>query len=403
MRSRHQFTAALAACLLWPGLTIAASAPGPDAFGYTVASTANFSFLQITSGSTRVLRLVDDAAVTNINIGFTFNFYGSDYTAVSFNVNGLMTFGGASIAWSNVDLTTTSPTDNLPSIAVLWDDWETLPVGTDGVYYKTTGTAGSRQFIVQWNKLEAVNGDGTNTVIFEARLFEGSNRILFSYFDTAISDETTSPPAAARSGVGATVGIRDINGQTSNRNLQWSYNQAVITNGLNLLFAPPNRSPIANNDTATTAENTPVTINVLANDSDPSGNPLTLVSVSQGANGAVTTNANGTVTYSPATNFFGANHFTYTISDGQGGSATGMVSVTVTPPLKINSIARQFNGNMLILFQGKPGSNYVMEGSADFLSWSNLGNLSEGNPGVFQFVDTGTIGVDKRFYRVLAP
>src|SRR5207244_1906458 len=75
----------------------------------------------------------------------------------------------------------------------------TLPVGTDGVYYQTTGTVGTRQFIVQWNKLEAVNGDGTNKVIFEARLFEGSNRILFSYFDTAISDETTSPPDAARS------------------------------------------------------------------------------------------------------------------------------------------------------------------------------------------------------------
>ena len=66
-------------------------------------------------------------------------------------------------------------------------------------------------------------------------------------------------------------------------------------------------------------------------------------------------------------------------------------------------IARRSDGNIMILFQGKPGSNYVMEGSADFLSWSNLGNLSEGNPGVFQFVDTGTAGVDKRFYRVLAP
>ena len=110
--SRGQFTAALAACLLCPGLATAAVAPGPDAFGYTVASTTNFSFLQITSGSTtRVLRLADDAAVTNVNLGFTFNFYGSDYTTVSINVNGLMTFGGASIAWSNVDLTATSPTE----------------------------------------------------------------------------------------------------------------------------------------------------------------------------------------------------------------------------------------------------------------------------------------------------
>src|SRR6185295_4817956 len=132
--TRGQFMAALAACLLWPGLAIAAIAPGPDAFGYTVASTTDFSFLQIISGSTRVLRLVDDAAATNINIGFTFNFYGSDYTTVSINVNGLMTFGGASIAYANVNFTTTSTTDNQPSIAVLWDDWQTLPVGTDGIY-----------------------------------------------------------------------------------------------------------------------------------------------------------------------------------------------------------------------------------------------------------------------------
>src|SRR5881296_1731801 len=117
--------AAVAVCLLWPGWVLAAAAPGPDAFGYTVAATTNFSFLQITNSSTRVLWFDDDAAVTNANIGFSFNFYGTSYSNVSLSVNGLMTFGGASIAYSNVNLTSTSPADNLPSIAVLWDDWET--------------------------------------------------------------------------------------------------------------------------------------------------------------------------------------------------------------------------------------------------------------------------------------
>lgn len=73
----------------------------------------------------------DDAAVTNANIGFTFNFSGSNYTTVSFNVTGLMTFDGASIAYSNVNLTATAAADNLPSIAVRWDDWEPQSVGTD--------------------------------------------------------------------------------------------------------------------------------------------------------------------------------------------------------------------------------------------------------------------------------
>src|SRR5437879_11903809 len=121
--------AAVAACLLWPALARAAAAPGPDAFGYTVAATTNFSFLQVTNASTRVLWFDDDAAVTNASIGFSFNFYGTRYSNVSFNVNGLMTFGGASIAYSNVNLMTTSPRNNLPSIPVSWGHRETELVG----------------------------------------------------------------------------------------------------------------------------------------------------------------------------------------------------------------------------------------------------------------------------------
>jgi hypothetical protein len=38
-------------------------------------------------------------------------------------------------------------------------------------------------------------------------------------------------------GASATVGIRDVNGQTNNRNLQWAFNQTVVTNGENILFS----------------------------------------------------------------------------------------------------------------------------------------------------------------------
>ena len=312
-------------------MAVAAQPPGPDAFGYTVQTTTQYAFLQITNRSgatnvgTKVLSLDDDTPYT-ANIGFTFNFYGTNYTNISFTPNGFMTFTAQSSNYVNVDLTSASPSNDLPAIAVLWDDWDTQQPYTDAVYYKTVGTAPSRQFVVQWNKLDAVNSDGTNTVTFEARLFESSNRILFSYFNTVIADEST--PIASL-GVGATVGIRDTSGQTNGRNLEWSYNQGVITNGLNLLFSLANHPPVASNDLATTLEDTPVTINVLANDSDSDADPLALVSVTQPANGVVTTNLNTTVTFMPATNFFGTDQFSYTISDGQGGSATGMVSVAV--------------------------------------------------------------------------
>ncbi|GJD94845.1 Ig-like domain-containing protein [Methylobacterium iners] len=93
-----------------------------------------------------------------------------------------------------------------------------------------------------------------------------------------------------------------------------------------------NPAPDAVPDTATTAEDTPVTINALANDTDTDGDTLAIVPNSASAgHGAVTINASGTLTYTPNTNFTGTDTITYTIADGDGGSATATVTVTVTP------------------------------------------------------------------------
>lgn len=90
-----------------------------------------------------------------------------------------------------------------------------------------------------------------------------------------------------------------------------------------------NRPPVAGNDTATVARNAQGTlINVLANDSDPDNNPLTVTSVTQPANGQVQNVGNGVV-FTPSQNFTGTTTFNYTISDGQGGTATATVTVTV--------------------------------------------------------------------------
>jgi len=92
---------------------------------------------------------------------------------------------------------------------------------------------------------------------------------------------------------------------------------------------PVNDPPVARDDAATTAEDTAVTVNVLGNDSDVDGDPLTVTGVTQGAHGSVVLNADGSVTYAPAADFNGVDHFTYTVSDGRGGTATATVAVTV--------------------------------------------------------------------------
>lgn len=92
-----------------------------------------------------------------------------------------------------------------------------------------------------------------------------------------------------------------------------------------------NQAPILVNDAATAAAVTPVTVNVLANDSDPDGQALAVRSVTQGANGTVAINANGTVTYTPNTGFSGTDTFSYTVFDGCA-EVTATVTITVTPP-----------------------------------------------------------------------
>ena len=88
-----------------------------------------------------------------------------------------------------------------------------------------------------------------------------------------------------------------------------------------------NCPPVAVDDAATTVNGFPVTINVLANDSDPDGDPLTVTGVTDPPNGTAVNNNDGTVTYTPDCGFFGIDTFDYTISDGQGGTDTGTVTV----------------------------------------------------------------------------
>ena len=94
----------------------------------------------------------------------------------------------------------------------------------------------------------------------------------------------------------------------------------------------PAGSPLAVADTATTAEDTAVSVNVAANDTDPDNNlnPASVTVTAQPANGTATPNGNGTVTYTPATNFNGSNSFTYQICDTTSLCATATAAVTVT-------------------------------------------------------------------------
>ena len=90
--------------------------------------------------------------------------------------------------------------------------------------------------------------------------------------------------------------------------------------------------PTAVNDQAITNTNLAVVINVIENDHDPDGDPLTVTSVGPASHGRVTNNGNGTLTYTPDPEFTGIDTFTYTICAPEGcltTSATAAVTVEV--------------------------------------------------------------------------
>lgn len=99
---------------------------------------------------------------------------------------------------------------------------------------------------------------------------------------------------------------------------------------VNVTITPVNDPPTAAADSATTPEDTAVVVNVLANDSDVDGPSLTVTAVTDPPAGSASISGGGsTVTYTPDPNASGTDTFGYTISDGAGGTASAMVTVTV--------------------------------------------------------------------------
>ncbi len=104
-------------------------------------------------------------------------------------------------------------------------------------------------------------------------------------------------------------------------------------------------SPIANDDFEWTNEDSPVNIDVLANDSDADGDPISLVSITQPNHGSTVLNTSD-ISYTPDVNFNGIDVFEYVITDGNGNYDTAEVHVTVTPindlPIANNDVATTY-------------------------------------------------------------
>jgi len=213
---------------------------GPDYFGYTYLDSNSligpaYEWIEISGTGTEVLPSSDDAWVGNINLGFFFNYYGTDYSQLAIGNNGLLFSGVGTSQYVNQPITQTPSIHGL--IAPFWDDIVTW--GSAGaIYYETRGTAPNRKFIVEWYDNQHYYSS-TSGITFEAILYEGTNNILFQYMDVdfgSVYGSTSADRPPYNNGGSATVGIEDT---TGNIGLQYSFNEQVINPGLAILFKFP--------------------------------------------------------------------------------------------------------------------------------------------------------------------
>ncbi|MEP2936901.1 MAG: M36 family metallopeptidase [Gilvibacter sp.] len=141
--------------------------------GYTIDQTGTFAPEDITAVDTEVV-LGDDAGI-GVPVGFTFNFFQTDYTTVYIASNGYLSFTNAGLgAWQNTAVGNAAAPNNL--IAPMWDDL--TPDGTSTISYATTGSAPNRVFIVNYDNIRHYTAGGTGVQnTFQVKLFESTGVI----------------------------------------------------------------------------------------------------------------------------------------------------------------------------------------------------------------------------------
>ena len=346
--------------------------------------------------STRTDVAIEDIAATGapvdmssgsatFRLGFPFTFNGVDRGQVFIMPDGLLTFGGPLPPRENGPLDGTA----FNGATLLAPFWDSIDVSTGSVTTAVEGVPGARTATIQWT---GTPFGGTETITFQAVLFESNGAIEYRYLDVAAG-------GAASHGAQATIGLQGNGVGTS-----FSENAPALSDGLVVRFDPAaviaprldvsvgitddadyeeletlsfaiaatqdsrvgtgeaevtiafsdNAAPEPQPDSATTPKNEAVAIDVVDGtepgigvDRDPQGQPLTIVAldgtavvagetVTLASGATVELLSDGSVSYDPNGQFNGLlpgdsaiDTFAYTVSDGFDGRASTTVSVTI--------------------------------------------------------------------------
>ncbi len=238
--------------------------------------------------------------------------------------------------------------------------------GAAGANYQTTYTENGTAVSVADSDVSVADADGDNMIGATIRLTNAQAGDLLSVgalpsgiaalVDASVPGQITVGLSGLASQADYQAAIRAIV-FSSDSDAPATIDRIVtvsVTDGTNtsntasttIAVVAVNDPPVATADSSSTNEDVPLSIAVstlLANDSDLDGGTLSLTSVQGAVNGSVSL-VGSNVIFTPAAHYSGPASFTYTLSDGQGGSATGTVNVNVeavadAPAVTIDAVA----------------------------------------------------------------
>ncbi|GAA5042034.1 hypothetical protein GCM10011506_44190 [Marivirga lumbricoides] len=179
-----------------------------------------YGFNDITASGTEITTTLGGDGTAEVDLPFTFDFYGSTYSSAFINANGFVAFQAptSTSTWTNSQIPTDNAVNNM--IAGFWNDLE--PQEFNGsVHYQDLGD----QFIIQWTDVTEYLGSADETVTFQIVLNSNGNVDIF-YDDVESATFLES----------ATIGIENADGSDG---AQVAFNTEYVKDGLALRFIKP--------------------------------------------------------------------------------------------------------------------------------------------------------------------
>ncbi len=194
--------------------------------------------LQDMTGSTQLIGASSDDGVSAVtNIGFTFNYAGTDRIQFSVNSNGLMRLGSTAAVTGAANYTNSAANanSNTPAIMPYWDD---LHTGVGGkVHYLLTGTTPNQRLVVEWIVTVPRSTSGNANAKFQCWLDEGTNEIHFVYGSGMVVNN-----GGASIGLATATAVYNTITVSTNTNSTATFvtnNTQAIPSGTIYTFVPP--------------------------------------------------------------------------------------------------------------------------------------------------------------------